>query len=75
MAKYMKEEAMRLAKEDFAAGRFEEAGYVFETWGGTTKYVASKRGVERVKRHDSGGVKGLKRPDVLVVPAERLVAQ
>lgn len=75
MATYTKEEAMRLAKEDFSAGRFEACGYIFEVWGGTTKYVATERGVERVKRHDSGGTKGLKRADILVVPADRLAAK
>lgn len=73
MAMHSKAEAMRLAKEDFAAGRLQEWGYVFAVWGGTTKYVATRRGIDRVMRHDSGGTSGLRRPDVLVVAASKLV--
>lgn len=73
MMTYTKKQAMELARADFAARNFSSQGHVFEVWGGTTKYMAFRDGIYRIKRDDNGGTNGVSRPSVMVVPASKLL--
>lgn len=66
-----KKKAMAQAKADFFAGNFG-VRHVFRVWGGTDAYAAERDGIYLTKRHDSGGVKGIRQPNRLVVPAAKL---